>query len=74
MSQILVFNNAAECTIGSHAKCIHLTGIYRMFSIKTGWEVHNDIQLISKKELNAYSVLQQIDRKKKRQKVLGTRC
>lgn len=73
MSQILVFNNA-ECTIWSHAKCIHLTGIYSMLSIKTGWEVHNDIQLISKKELNAYSVLQQIDRKKTRQKVLGTRC
>lgn len=71
MSQILVFNNA-ECTIGSHAKCIHLTGIYSMLSIKTGWEVHNDIQLISKKELNAYSVLQQIDRKKdKRCSVLG---
>lgn len=35
-----------------------------MLSIKTGWEVHNDIQLISKKELNVYSVLQQIDRKK----------
>uniref|UniRef100_A0A0E9XPD7 Uncharacterized protein n=1 Tax=Anguilla anguilla TaxID=7936 RepID=A0A0E9XPD7_ANGAN len=26
------------------AKCIHFTGIYSiMYSIKTGWEVHNDI-------------------------------
>lgn len=33
-----------------HAKCIHFTGIYSMLSIKTGWEVHNDIQLISKKK------------------------
>lgn len=45
------------------------------FLSRLGWEVHNDIQLISKKELNAYSVLQQIDRKKnkidKRCSVLG---
>lgn len=33
-----------------HAKCIHFTGIYSMLSIKTGWEVHNDIQLISKQK------------------------
>lgn len=37
-----------------------------MLSIKTGWEVHNDIQLLSrKKEAKMfYSVLQQFDRKK----------
>lgn len=48
MSQILVFNNASALNWG-HAKCIHFTGIYSMSSIKTGWEVHNDIQLLSKK-------------------------
>lgn len=26
-----------------------------MLSIKTGWEVHNDIQLISKKELKCFT-------------------
>lgn len=35
-----------QCSIWDHAKCIHFTGIYSMLSIKTGWEVHNDIQLI----------------------------
>lgn len=49
MSQILVFK--MQCSTWDHAKCIHFTGIYSMLSIKTGWEVHNDIQLISKKEL-----------------------
>lgn len=38
-----------KCTNWGHAKCIHFTGIYSMLSIKTGWEVHNDIQLLSKK-------------------------
>lgn len=33
-----------SAVFGSHAKCIHFTGIYSMLSIKTGWEVHNDIQ------------------------------
>lgn len=42
-----------------------------MLSIKTGWEVHNDIQLISKKGAkNVYSVLQQFDRKKTKQGAL----
>lgn len=43
-----------------------------MLSIKTGWEVHNDIQLLSlKKEIKMfYSVLQQFDRKKDKKGVL----
>lgn len=43
-----------------------------MLSIKTGWEVHNDIQLRSKKgDQNVfYSVLQQFDRKKDKKGVL----
>lgn len=45
MSQILVFNNASAL-IEVMQKCIHFTGIYSMLSIKTGWEVHNDIQLL----------------------------
>lgn len=39
-----------KCTNWGHAKCIHFTGIYSMLSIKTGWEVHNDIQLLSRKK------------------------
>lgn len=43
-----------------------------MLSIKTGWEVHNDIQLISKKRRsNVYSVLQQFDRKKRQKGALS---
>lgn len=48
-------------------KCIHFTGIYSMLSIKTGCEVHNDIQLISKKGAKmftqCYSNLTEKDKK-----------
>lgn len=58
-----------------HAKCIHFTGIYSMLSIKTGWEVHNDIQLISKKnELISLLSATAIWQKKKTKKVLWSTC
>lgn len=59
-----------------HAKCIHFTGIYSMLSIKTGWEVHNDIQLISKKKRSSNVLLSAtaIWQKKKTKKVLWSTC
>lgn len=57
-----------QCSIWDHAKCIHFTGIYSMLSIKTGWEVHNDIQLISRKELICLLSATAIWQKKKTKK------